>query len=166
MIQLSYTYTTTGKTIALTIQTFVFFLKYLFIYYSAVLGLEHAGSSLLCSGFFLVGVHGLTTLSCIASWGLSFPVAFEILVPQPGIKPVSFALEGGFLTTGPPGNSRVCFLKPQSDPLSFLSKVLHWCLVALSNTIQTPHRDLQGSGVLAAASFCVSSRPFSPFPSG
>ena len=27
------------------------------------------------------------------------------LVPQPGIKPTSLALEGGFLTTGPPGKS-------------------------------------------------------------
>ena len=39
--------------------------------------------------------------------GLSFgPWAFSIthgiLVPQPGIEPTSPALEGGFLTTGPP----------------------------------------------------------------
>ena len=31
-----------------------------------------------------------------------FPMAHGILVPQPGIKPTSPALEGGFLTTGPP----------------------------------------------------------------
>ena len=30
-------------------------------------------------------------------------VACGILVPRPGIKPASPALEGGFLTTGPPG---------------------------------------------------------------
>ena len=30
-------------------------------------------------------------------------VACGILVPQPGIKPMSPALGGGFLTTGPPG---------------------------------------------------------------
>ena len=35
--------------------------------------------------------------------GLSCPMACGILVPQPGIEPVSPALEGGFLTTGPPG---------------------------------------------------------------
>ena len=29
-----------------------------------------------------------------------------ILVPLPGIEPVSPALQGRFLTTGPPGNSR------------------------------------------------------------
>ena len=42
--------------------------------------------------------------------GLSCPVACGILVPQPGIKPVSPALEGGFLTTGPPGKSLIVFI--------------------------------------------------------
>ena len=37
----------------------------------------------------------------------SCPVACEILVPQPGVKPTSPALEGGFSTTGPPGKSPV-----------------------------------------------------------
>ena len=37
--------------------------------------------------------------------GLSCPPACGILVPRPGIKPTTFALEGGFLTTGPPGKS-------------------------------------------------------------
>ena len=31
------------------------------------------------------------------------PKAYMILVPPPGIKPASRALEGRFLTTGPPG---------------------------------------------------------------
>ena len=48
---------------------------------------EHAGS--------VVAVHGLTC-----------PVACGILAPQPGIEPASHALEGGFLTTGPPGKSQ------------------------------------------------------------
>ena len=30
-------------------------------------------------------------------------MACGILVPGPGIKPMSPALQGGFLTTGPPG---------------------------------------------------------------
>ena len=29
----------------------------------------------------------------------------RILVPQPGLEPMSPALQGGFLTTGPPGKS-------------------------------------------------------------
>ena len=37
--------------------------------------------------------------------GLVAPKACGILIPQPGIEPVSPALEGGFLTTGPPGKS-------------------------------------------------------------
>ena len=35
--------------------------------------------------------------------GLSCSVTCEILVPSPGIEPVSPALRGEFLTTGPPG---------------------------------------------------------------
>ena len=119
MIQLSYPYMTTVKTIALTRWTFVFFLKYLCIYCLAVLALQHAGSSLRCSGFSLVGVHGLTTSSCVATWGLSSPVAYGILVPQPGIKPVSSALKGRFLTTGPPGNCHVILLKAPVRPPHF-----------------------------------------------
>ena len=40
----------------------------------------------------------------VAQW-LSCPAACGILVPWPGIEPASFAMEGGFLTTGPPGKS-------------------------------------------------------------
>ena len=43
----------------------------------------------------LATMHGLS--SC--------PVACVILVPQPGIKPLSPALENKFLTTGSPGKS-------------------------------------------------------------
>ena len=35
----------------------------------------------------------------------SYLAACRILVPRPGIEPTSPALEGGFLTTGPPGKS-------------------------------------------------------------
>ena len=44
---------------------------------------------------------GLVVVAC----GLSCPEACGILVPQAGIEPMSPALEGGFLTTGPPGKS-------------------------------------------------------------
>ena len=46
------------------------------------------------TGFSLVAVH---RLSC--------PGACGILVPPPEIEPMSPALEGGFLTTGPPGKA-------------------------------------------------------------
>ena len=45
------------------------------------------------------------TSSVVVACGLSCPRAYGILVPQPGIEPVSPALEGRFLTTGPPGKS-------------------------------------------------------------
>ena len=55
--------------------------------------LQHSGSSLwpACSG--------------VVAWGVSCPVARGILVPLPGIKPVSPALEGRYLTTGLSGKS-------------------------------------------------------------
>ena len=58
---------------------------------------------------------------------LSCPVACGILVPQPGIKPMSPALQGRFLTTGPPGKS------PLLSPLD-----IH-CLSTLSEkTLESP----------------------------
>ena len=46
----------------------------------------------------LVAEHGLSSCGTQA-------MACGILVPQPGIKPMSPALQGRFLTTGPPGKS-------------------------------------------------------------
>ena len=42
--------------------------------------------------------------------GPKCPTVCETLVPGPGIKPVSLALQGGFLTTGPPGKPQVQLL--------------------------------------------------------
>ena len=41
--------------------------------------------------------------------GLGCPEADEILVPRPGIQPLSPAFEGRLLTTGPPGTSLYAF---------------------------------------------------------
>ena len=57
--------------------------------------LWHTGSSLRCAG------------SVVVSHNLSCPTACEIC--QPGIKPMSPALEGRFLTTGPLGKSMLMF---------------------------------------------------------
>ena len=83
--------------------------------------LWRAGSSLQHVGFSLVVVCGLLSScgvqapgrvgSVVVVHGLSCPVACGILVPRPGIEPTSLALEGGFLTTGPPGKSLFLFLK-------------------------------------------------------
>ena len=55
--------------------------------------------------FLFFGRDG-SLLWCTSGWGvvLSCPAACGILVPQPGIEPGSRALEGGFLTTEPPGS--------------------------------------------------------------
>ena len=47
--------------------------------------------------------------SVVVAHGLSCPAARGILVPQPGIEPATPALEGGFLTIGPPGKSPILF---------------------------------------------------------
>ena len=54
----------------------------------------------------LVAEHRLSSChlpaSLVAALGLSCPMARGISVPQPGIEPLSPALEGRFLTAGPP----------------------------------------------------------------
>ena len=42
---------------------------------------------------------------------VSLGAACGILIPQPGIKPTSPALQGGFLTTGPLGKSQKSLFK-------------------------------------------------------
>ena len=57
-----------------------------------------------------------------SSRGLSYSIACEILVPQPGMEPESPVLEGGFWTTGPPDKSLEPFilnLKDQDQVTSF-----------------------------------------------
>ena len=44
--------------------------------------------------------------SRVVAHGLSCPVAYKMLVSQPGIKPESPALQSGFLISGPPGKSQ------------------------------------------------------------
>ena len=60
----------------------------------------------------LVAEQGLsgTQASGVVAHGLSCPSAGEILVPRPGIKPMSPALVGRFLNIGPP----VLYLVAQS----------------------------------------------------
>ena len=58
-------------------------------------------------GFFtvvrgLLSTYGMWVLQFVAL-GLRCPMACGISVPQPGIEPTSPALEGRFLTPGPPG---------------------------------------------------------------
>ena len=49
-------------------------------------------------------VRGLGSVGSVAAVRrLSRPTACRILVPRPGIEPTSLALQGGFVTTVPPG---------------------------------------------------------------
>ena len=50
------------------------------------------------------------TGSVVAELRISCPEAGGILVPQPGMEPAYPALEGEFLTTGPPGKSLIYLL--------------------------------------------------------
>ena len=61
-----------------------------------------------------VAEHGLlgTGASVVVAHGLCCCRAYGILVPRPGIEPMSPALEGGFLTTGLPWKPMIhIFLK-------------------------------------------------------
>ena len=75
----------------------VYFLKHLknmyLCIYLAILGLKVAAFGILVASF------------GIFVRGFSYPEACGVLVPGPGITPVSPALEGGFWTTGLPGKS-------------------------------------------------------------
>ena len=78
------------------------FLKYLFIQLHQVL--------VAACGIFHCGTRAPEDAgSVVAARRLSCPTACGILVPRPGIEPVSPALEGGFLPTGPPGKSLYVF---------------------------------------------------------
>ena len=58
-----------------------------------------------CLFFDCIGSSLWHTSLEVAAHRLNCPVACGILVFPPGIEPASSALEGGFLTAGPPGKS-------------------------------------------------------------
>ena len=61
-----------------------------------------------CVGSVVCGTRALSLRhanSVVVAHGLSCPAACGILVPRPGISPMSPALEGRLFTTGPPGKS-------------------------------------------------------------
>ena len=86
---------------------------YLFIWLPRVLVVLHEVFIASCGIFHcgartqLLWCEGSVVVAC----GPSCSIACGILVPQPGIKPESPALQGGFLTTGPQGSPlTVCLL--------------------------------------------------------
>ena len=70
----------------------------------------------LCAAHWIFILSCEFKMFCYGTWtvylctGLSCPVAWRILVPWPGREPMSFSLQGRFLTTGPTGMSLFWFL--------------------------------------------------------
>ena len=96
-----------------------------------------------CQDLFFIWLHWVSVVACvgsvIAAHRLSCPVACGILVPKPGIKPMSSIFKGRFLTTGPPGKLPTV-------------KILKLCLGVLRITLGfsdslglTEHRKLEHS---------------------
>ena len=69
--------------------------------------------------------------SVVVALGLSCPEICGILVPQPGMKPMSPALEGRILTTGPPGKSWHMLLKVRMYAHKYYLMKKTWQLVHL-----------------------------------
>ena len=57
------------------------------------------------------GVYLVVLRLLVEVHGLCFLVACGILAPRPGIEPSSPALEGGVLTTGPPGKFLIFYIE-------------------------------------------------------
>ena len=75
----------------------LFLLKNIYLFL-AVLG-PSCGAQDLCFGIGDLSFQAHLG-SVVVAWGLSCSTSCGILVPQPGIKSESSALEGGFLITG------------------------------------------------------------------
>ena len=102
--------------------------------------------SLWCAGFSRCGAwapegrgawapegHG----SIVVARGLSCPVTCGVVVPRPGMKPMSPALEGGFLITGLPGKSPLLLLITIHS-LGISAASVHWRGLLWSSPYQVP----------------------------
>ena len=105
-----------------------------------------------CSYLFICGWAGSSlrlTGSVAGAPGLSCPSECGILVPWPGVEPVSPTWEGGVLTTGPPGKPPVCFAvtkNPQETPSWFCAVNImsnDWFLQNFPNKVFTDPGNLE-----------------------
>ena len=89
-------------------KIFIYLFIYLFIWLHPVLvsarGIFSAACRIFCCSVW--ALHCGAQASLVVAHRLSCLAACGILVSQPGIEPTSAALEGRFLTTGPPVKSR------------------------------------------------------------
>ena len=66
-----------------------------------------------------------SNISSVLCFGFLTPKAYEILVPQPEIKPTPFALEVEVLTTGLPEKSQLIFLTLTFEKCKLFKRNLH-----------------------------------------
>ena len=105
-----------------------------------------AGSSLLfqrkpvAPGFSLVAASGSTlqqqcdgfSLQCLLLRSMGYKAQAQLPrgmwnCPRPGIRPMSPALAGNFLTTEPPGKSKICFVDATVFTVHFGAFILNIC---------------------------------------
>ena len=74
-----------------------------------------------CGGFSCCGAQALGHVGSVVVGCTGLVALWHVKFPRPGVEPMSPALAGGFLTTGPPGKSREnCF----KSPFLYLAKLL------------------------------------------
>ena len=114
-------------------------------------------------------MQGHLSMRCLDSGcgalGLSCPMACGILVPWSGIKPASLALQGRFLTTGPPGKSLDSqhFLCIGSGTLVEKAMAPHSSILAWKIPWTEEPGGLQSMGLRRVGHDCATSLPLFTF---
>ena len=86
----------------LRLRRFYFWFANCFIYFFNIYLFTFIESLLQLAGSFLPHARSFAAQTVFVVCGLNCPVACGVLVPQPGIKFASPALQGGFLNQGGP----------------------------------------------------------------
>ena len=87
---------------------------------------------------------------------LSCPAARGGLVPRPEMEPVSPALQGEFLTTGPPGKSLISC--SNSCPANHHFSTLHFLICKIGTVITYPQSGGSNTYLASLTGFCKNRR--------